>query len=59
VVLDGDQLGDEDMAAFARWTNLAETTFVTAPDDSRADYKVRIFSSLGELPFAGHPTLVS
>ncbi|OUU24694.1 MAG: phenazine biosynthesis protein PhzF [Planctomycetia bacterium TMED53] len=47
----------EDMERFARWTNLSETTFLLPPTDSEADYKVRIFTPEGELPFAGHPTL--
>lgn len=57
VVLDGDDLGAEEMHAFARWTNLSETTFVVPPTDVRADYRVRIFTPGGEIPFAGHPTL--
>lgn len=57
VVLGADGLGDEQMRLFARWTNLSETTFVLAPGDSTADYRVRIFTGSGELPFAGHPTL--
>ncbi|GAA2051844.1 PhzF family phenazine biosynthesis protein [Williamsia deligens] len=59
VVLDGDGLDDATMAAFARWTNLSETTFVLPPTDSSADYRLRIFTPGGELPFAGHPTLGS
>jgi PhzF family phenazine biosynthesis protein len=59
VVLDAEGLSDARMAVFARWTNLSETTFVSAPSDPRADYRVRIFTTLGELPFAGHPTLGS
>jgi PhzF family phenazine biosynthesis protein len=47
------------MAAFARWTNLSETTFLLPPTDAQADYRVRIFTPGGELPFAGHPTLGS
>ncbi len=47
------------MAAFARWTNLSETTFLLPPRDPAADYRVRIFTPGGELPFAGHPTLGS
>jgi PhzF family phenazine biosynthesis protein len=47
------------MAAFARWTNLSETTFLLNPTDAAADYRVRIFTPGGELPFAGHPTLGS
>lgn len=47
------------MAGFARWTNLSETTFLLAPRHPEADYRVRIFTPGGELPFAGHPTLGS
>jgi PhzF family phenazine biosynthesis protein len=57
VVLDGAGLTDEAMQRFARWTNLAETTFVFAPSDPAADYDIRIFTVSRELPFAGHPTL--
>jgi PhzF family phenazine biosynthesis protein len=57
VVLDGDGLTDEEMQRFARWTNLSETTFVLAPTTAEADYRVRIFTPVSELPFAGHPTL--
>ncbi|MFD7078126.1 PhzF family phenazine biosynthesis protein [Nocardioides sp. NPDC059952] len=59
VVHGADGLTDEQMAAFARWTNLSETTFLLAPTDPAADYRLRIFTVGGELPFAGHPTLGS
>jgi PhzF family phenazine biosynthesis protein len=59
VVHDADDLSDEQMAAFARWTNLAETTFLLRPTSPDADYRVRIFNTQRELPFAGHPTLGS
>jgi PhzF family phenazine biosynthesis protein len=59
VVHDADGVSDEEMARFARWTNLSETTFLCAPTDDRADYRVRIWTTGGELPFAGHPTLGS
>ena len=59
VVHDATGLGDAEMAAFARWTNLSETTFLLPPDDPGADYKLRIFTPAQELPFAGHPTLGS
>ncbi len=59
VVVDGAGLTDVQMAAFARWTNLSETTFLLPPQDPQADYRVRIFTPGGELPFAGHPTLGS
>jgi PhzF family phenazine biosynthesis protein len=57
VVIDGDGLDDDAMQRFARWTNLSETTFVLKPTDAAADYRLRIFTPGGELPFAGHPTL--
>jgi PhzF family phenazine biosynthesis protein len=47
------------MQRFACWTNLSETTFLLPPTDPAADYRVRIFTPGGELPFAGHPTLGS
>ncbi len=59
VVLDGTGLDDAQMQAFARWTNLSETTFVLPPTERQADYHLRIFTPGGELAFAGHPTLGS
>src|SRR5690606_27546393 len=59
VVHGADSLSDEAMAAFARWTNLSETTFLLKSTHPEADYRVRIFTPGGELPFAGHPTLGS
>jgi PhzF family phenazine biosynthesis protein len=57
VVHDAQDIDDTTMAAFARWTNLSETTFLLPPTDPAADYRVRIFTPGRELPFAGHPTL--
>ena len=59
VVIGADALTDAQMAAFANWTNLSETTFLLQPRRSDADYRVRIFTPQRELPFAGHPTLGS
>ncbi|WP_409524523.1 PhzF family phenazine biosynthesis protein [Nitrincola sp. MINF-07-Sa-05] len=59
VVLDAEVLTDEQMQFFARWTNLAETTFLLPPTVEGADYKVRIFTPQREMLFAGHPTLGS
>jgi PhzF family phenazine biosynthesis protein len=59
VVHGADGLDEATMAAFARWTNLSETTFLLPPTQPGADYRVRIFTPFGELPFAGHPTLGS
>ncbi|WIG16845.1 PhzF family phenazine biosynthesis protein [Kocuria rosea] len=57
VVHGADALDEDTMARFARWTNLSETTFQLEPTVPGADYRVRIFTPGGELPFAGHPTL--
>ena len=59
VVLDGSGLDDAAMQRFACWTHLSETTFLLPPTEALADYRVRIFTPGGELPFAGHPTLGS
>lgn len=59
VVLDGTGLDDAAMQRFAAWTQLSETTFLLPPTEPTADYRVRIFTPGGELPFAGHPTLGS
>lgn len=45
------------MQALARWTQLSETVFISPATEANADYKVRIFTPVEELPFAGHPTL--
>ena len=57
VVLDGSGLSTAQMQRFAHWTNLSETTYVLPPTAPDADYRVRIFTPIAELPFAGHPTL--
>jgi PhzF family phenazine biosynthesis protein len=59
VVIGADDLSDEQMASFARWTNLSETTFLLRPTLPDADYRVRIFTRSREVAFAGHPTLGS
>lgn len=59
VVVGADALSELEMAAFANWTNLSETTFLLQPKSAGADYRVRIFTPVRELPFAGHPTLGS
>ena len=57
VVADAERLDQTQMAQLAHWTNLSETCFLLHPTDDAADYRVRIFTPLQELPFAGHPTL--
>ena len=59
VVHEAEGLTTEQMERFTRWTNLSEATFLLPPTDPDADYRVRIFTQVGELPFAGHPTLGS
>jgi PhzF family phenazine biosynthesis protein len=57
VVLDAQALDTAQMQRIARWTNLSETTFVLPPSQAGADYRLRIFTSRQELPFAGHPSV--
>lgn len=53
-------LPDATMQAIAREMNLSETVFAQPPGaGSGAHAKLRIFTPLRELPFAGHPTLGS
>ena len=59
VVIDGDGLSTSQMQRFAHWMNLSETAFLLTPSEPGADYRVRIFTTSRELPFAGHPTLGS
>jgi trans-2,3-dihydro-3-hydroxyanthranilate isomerase len=46
------------MQRLARETNLSETVFAGAPEQG-GDARIRIFTPLAELPFAGHPVLGS
>jgi PhzF family phenazine biosynthesis protein len=59
VVIDAEGLDDAELQQFANWTNLSETTFLLPATQPGADYRVRIFTTSRELPFAGHPTLGS
>lgn len=59
VVVDAEGMDAGQMQQFANWTNLSETTFLLPPTHPDADYRVRIFTSREEFPFAGHPTLGS
>lgn len=59
VVHQADTLVESQMQSFAKWANLSESTFLMQPTALDADYRVRIFTPGGELPFAGHPTLGS
>ncbi|HET9259322.1 MAG TPA: PhzF family phenazine biosynthesis protein [Acidimicrobiia bacterium] len=57
VVVDSDGLDTDEMLEITRWLGFSETTFLAEPETAGADYKTRIFTLAGELPFAGHPTL--
>jgi trans-2,3-dihydro-3-hydroxyanthranilate isomerase len=57
VIHDADGLDEETMLRVARETRLSETTFVQTATVEGADYRNRIFTMLGEIPFAGHPSL--
>lgn len=50
-------LSREEMQSIAREMNLSETTFVLTPSSSEADFTVRIFTPVKEIPFAGHPVI--
>jgi trans-2,3-dihydro-3-hydroxyanthranilate isomerase len=43
----------------AREVNFAETTFVTDPERSDTDARMRIFTPANEMPMAGHPVIGS
>lgn len=57
VVLDGVGLDTATMQAIAREFGYSETTFVLPPEDPAHTARVRIFTPLAEIPFAGHPTV--
>jgi trans-2,3-dihydro-3-hydroxyanthranilate isomerase len=56
VFLDGRRFDSDTMLRLTRELNFAETVFLLPPE-SGGDVRVRIFTSGGELPFAGHPVL--
>src|SRR5438132_3713516 len=60
IFTDARGLSDDEMQALAREMNLSETTFIFPRDpatEAKQGKKVRIFTVMEELPFAGHPTL--
>ena len=57
VVFDADGLTTEQCQALANEFHLSETSFICAPTEPGADYRVRIFTPFAELPFAGHPSV--
>jgi PhzF family phenazine biosynthesis protein len=59
VVFEADEIPAETMQKVAREMNLSETVFILKPTAAEADYRVRIFTPMNELPFAGHPTVAA
>src|SRR5215471_642668 len=59
VFTDGRDLDPLTMQALAKEMNFSETVFVLPPQSEGADVRIRIFTPMAELPFAGHPTLGS
>jgi len=57
VVLEPEGLDTAAMQQIAREFNLSETVFVWPPEDKAHRARVRIFTPVSELPFAGHPTV--
>lgn len=57
VVTDGDGLSTPVMQSIAREMNLSETVFVQKPTNNRALARLRIFTTMTELPLAGHPVI--
>ena len=58
VFTDGRGLDDGTMQDLAREMNLSEAVFVL-PAEAGGHVRIRIFTPVAELPFAGHPTLGS
>src|SRR4029453_19402276 len=56
-VLEPEGLDADAMQAIAREFNHPETVFVFAPADPAHRARLRIFTPVRELPFAGHPTV--
>ncbi|SDC55761.1 trans-2,3-dihydro-3-hydroxyanthranilate isomerase [Geodermatophilus telluris] len=57
VVFDADDLTTAQCQALADEFALSETSFLCAPTEPGASYRVRIFTPYAELPFAGHPSV--
>jgi trans-2,3-dihydro-3-hydroxyanthranilate isomerase len=57
VVMDADSLETGQMQAIAREFNLPETVFVLKPLNPAHSARIRIFTPMSEVPFAGHPTI--
>ena len=58
VFTDGRELDDESMQKLAKEMNYSESVFVLPPEQG-GHARIRIFTPVTELPFAGHPVLGS
>ena len=59
VVFGAEALAGDQLQTLAREFNLSETVFVLPPAEARHRARLRIFTPVRELPFAGHPTVGS
>jgi len=57
IVHQADALTDQQMQLMAREFNLSETIFIQSASDANNTAKVRIYTPVDEIPFAGHPTI--
>src|ERR1041384_5772619 len=52
---EAEGISDENMMQIARVMNLSETVFVLKPETDEGLRRLRIFTPMREIPFAGHP----
>src|SRR3954471_7611311 len=52
---EAEGITDERMMQIAREMNLSETVFVLKSEDEKVLRRLRIFTPMREIPFAGHP----
>ena len=57
VIRDGTGLSDREMQSIATEFGFSETTFILPPNNADFTARVRIFTTLTEIPFAGHPNI--
>ena len=57
VYVDPEGLEPDAMARLTVESNFSENTFVFPAEQPGTDFRVRIFTRGGEVPFAGHPTI--
>jgi trans-2,3-dihydro-3-hydroxyanthranilate isomerase len=57
VFLRGEDFKEAQFQQVAKEMNLSETTFILPSSHPDADFDVRVFTPVKEIPFAGHPTL--